>query len=469
MLMNGSSLNNWKDCMGAILRKFYFSTLCILCATHLTFGQLAPKGKNEKPNIIFIMSDDHASQVVSAYGGLLRDIAPTPNIDLLAKEGIRLNNVFCTNAICGPSRASILTGKYSNKNGFYKNENGGAFDSSQWTFPKALQKSGYKTALFGKWHLTSAPTGFDYFKYHDDPSQQGTYWDPVFNENGKKVVAKGYATNLTVDFALEWLDKNEKEEYPFCLLVQFKAPHRDWTPDTKYVNLFDGKEIPYPLTFNDDYRTREQAAGNTHMTMDYFSRKDMKLIPPDTLSGYKLANWNSFGTQPGENFSPDENMTDDEVRRWKYQRYIKDYLACVKSVDDNVGRLLAYLKENGMEDNTIVIYTSDQGFFLGEHGFFDKRFMYEESSRMPFLIKYKNVIPAGKVNTDIITNIDFAPTLLDMAGLVAPKNVQGRSFFQNLKVIRPGTGQPHIIIIIMSFRYGIMLHLIMVSVISGSS
>ena len=393
------------------------------------------------PNIIFIFTDDHAAGAISAYGGLFKDIAPTPNIDKLAKEGALLNNVFCTNAISGPSRACVLTGKYSHINGYYKNEQGGIFNSSQWTFPQALQQAGYLTALFGKWHLGSEPKGFNVYKYHNDNGQQGTYWNPVFNENGTNVKEKGYATNLTTDFALNWLDKNKNSKSPFCLLLQYKAPHREWSPDSIYLHLFDNMDMPYPASFNDDYKGREKTMGDTQATMAYLNRKDMKLVPSENLAGKALINWLAYGNKPGENFSPKEGMTLDEIKKWKYQRYMKDYLTCIKSVDDNIGRVFTYLKENGLDKNTIVIYSSDQGFYLGDHGLFDKRFMYEESLRMPFLVRYPEKIKPGTICNDIITNVDFAPTILEMAGIKSPKDVQGKSFFNNLMGKTPKSWQ----------------------------
>jgi len=399
------------------------------------------QAEQNRPNIIFIMSDDHASQAITAYGGIYDQWAPTPNIDRIAKEGILLHNVFCTNAICGPSRACILTGKYNHINGYYKNESGGQFNPDQWTFPEELQKNGYQTALFGKWHLGSEPRGFDYFKFHQGAGQQGFYWDPVYNQNGEAVSEKGYATNLTTDFALEWLDQASNSGKPFCMLLQYKAPHRNWDPDEKYVDLWEDTEMPYPETFNDDYHTREQTAGDTDMTMDDLNRRDMKLTPPDGLEGRELAAWNSFGNKRGEVVYPDKSLSPEENRKWKYQTYIKDYLACIKSVDDNIGRVLDYLDRHGLSENTMVIYTSDQGFYLGEHGWFDKRFIYEESLRMPFLVRFPKLITAGSENGDIITNIDFAPTILEAAGLEAPAEVQGTSFFQNLTGETPADWQ----------------------------
>jgi arylsulfatase A-like enzyme len=381
----------------------------------------------KKPNIIYIMADDLTTQAISAYGGIYKDIAPTPNIDKVAKEGMLFQDVLVTNSICGPSRAAILTGNYSNLNGYYKNESGGKFDDSKWTFPQEFQKNGYKTALFGKWHLGTEPVGFDTFKYHNASGQQGNYWNPLYNDNGKNIKEKGYATNLSTDFALNWLGATEMTDKPFLMVLQYKAPHRPWHPDTKYEKLWDDIEMPYPSTFNDNYKGREKTAGDTEMTMEYFSRRDMKLERPKNLKRKERIQWDFYGAKAGEIVQP-KGMTNEEGKKWRYQNYIKDYLACVKSVDDNVGRVLTYLKENNLEENTVIVVTSDQGFYLGDHGFFDKRFIYEESLRMPFMVKYPERIKAGSVNEDIITNIDFAPTLLELAGIKTTQKMQGTSF-----------------------------------------
>ena len=384
--------------------------------------------KLERPNIIYIMADDLTTQAISAYGGIYKDIAPTPNIDKVAKEGMLFQDVLVTNSICGPSRASILTGNYSHVNGYYKNESGGKFDASQWTFPQEFQKNGYKTGLFGKWHLGTEPVGFDSFKYHNSAGQQGHYWNPLYNDNGKNVKENGYATNLSTDFALSWLDSVKINNNPFLLVLQYKAPHRPWQPDKKYEKLWDDIEMPYPITFDDNYEGREKTAGDTEMTMEYFSRRDMKMKRPDGLKkGKETIKWDFYGAKKGEIVQP-ENMTDEEGRKWRYQNYIKDYLACVKSVDDNIGRVLDYLKKNNLEENTVIVITSDQGFYLGDHGFFDKRFIYEESLRMPFMVKYPKKIKSGSVNEDIITNIDFAPTLLELANIDTNQQMQGKSF-----------------------------------------
>ena len=396
--------------------------LIVSCKTKI-YSQVV----TQKPNIIYIMADDLTIQAISAYGGIYKDIAPTPNMDRIAKEGMLFQNVMCTNAICGPSRAAILTGKYSHINGFYKNENGGQFDSNQWTFPQEFQKNGYETSLFGKWHLGTDPVGFNVFKIHAASGQQGLYYDPIYNENGKEVKSKGYSTNLETNFALNWLDKDRDKSKPFLMLLQYKAPHRPWEPDTKYQDLWENIEMPYPETFNDDYKGRELTAGDAYMTMDFFSRKDMKLKTPEGLAGKEKSTWESFGIKKGEIVKP-EGMSPEDGRKWRYQIYIKDYLACVKSIDDNIGRVLKYLDDNNMTQNTMIIVTSDQGFYLGDHGFFDKRFIYDESLKMPFLVRFPKAVKSGLENKDIISNIDFAPTLLDFAGINKPEGVQGNSF-----------------------------------------
>ena len=418
--------NNFIKSFCVLTLVFGFWNSCNIAKSHTN---VSAKGiPAVKPNIIYIMADDLTTQAISAYGGIYKDIAPTPNIDKVAKEGMLFQDVLVTNAICGPSRAAILTGNYSNLNGYYKNESGGKFNSEQWTFPQEFQKQGYATGLFGKWHLGTDPVGFDSFKYHNSAGQQGHYWDPLFNANGIDVKEKGYATNLSTDFALNWLDSTKTSRQPFLMILQYKAPHRPWEPDTKYETLWDAIEMPYPATFNDTYEGREKTAGDTEMTMEYFSRRDMKLErPKDIKKGKESIKWDFYGAKPGEIVQP-EGMNNEEGRKWRYQNYIKDYLACVKSVDDNVGRVLNYLKENNLEENTIIVLTSDQGFYLGDHGFFDKRFIYEESLRMPFMVKYPKKIKAGSVNEDIISNIDFAPTLLELAGISTTQKMQGTSF-----------------------------------------
>lgn len=391
-------------------------------------GYTQPK-VTQRPNIIFILSDDHARTAISAYGGINAQIAPTPNIDRIASTGAILDNMICTNSISGPSRACLLTGKYSTTNGFYQNEGGVVFDNTQPTFPSILHENGYSTSLFGKWHLFSTPAGFDHYMIHDNVGQQGTYWNPIYNVNGTKVRQEGYCTNLTTDAALEWLASSRDVSKPFCMLLHYKAPHRPWDPDTKYLNLFDDVEMPYPASFDDDYKGRELTLGRNMASIEnHLSRRDMKQTPPEGLTGKQLEQWLSWGGA-GENqfWTPDSTMTRQEMKKWKFQKYVKDYLRCVRSVDDNVGRVLDYLTANNLLDNTIIIYMGDQGFFLGEHGIYDKRWFYEESIQMPCLISYPSAIKAGSRVEQLSVNVDIAPTILDYASVKMPKDIQGTS------------------------------------------
>lgn len=364
---------------------------------------VAAKSKTQRPNILFIMADDHDADAMSCYGSRINK---TPNIDRIANDGIRFDNCFCTNAICGPSRATILTGKYSHINGFI--DNSSRFDGSQQTFPKLLQKAGYQTGIVGKWHLMSEPTGFDYWNVLPG---QGVYHDPQMIEMGQKTKHTGYVTDLIADFSIDFL-KNRDAEKPFCLMCHHKAPHRSWNPDAKHAAMYEDVDIPEPPTFNDDYATRGTAAHTAEMRIDRdLNKDDLKVDPP-------------------------EGLTPEQLKHWKYERYIKDYLRVIASVDDNVGRLLDYLDQSGLAENTLVIYTSDQGFFLGDHGWFDKRFMYEDSLRMPFIARFPGLTQPGSVADAMSLNVDFAPTFLDLAGAAIPDDIQGRSLQPILK------GQP---------------------------
>ena len=351
-----------------------------------------------KPNILFIMSDDHAAHALGAYGSRINQ---TPNLDRIARGGMLFRNCFVNNSICTPSRAAILTGKYSHKNGVTVFNR---FDGSQPHLAKYLQQAGYQTAMVGKWHLFSDPTGFDYWNVLPG---QGLYVDPVMIENGKTNKLKGYVSDLIADISIEWLKKRDPSR-PFCLMSQPKAPHREWTPPAKYTNLFATIDLPVPDTFNDDYRGRSRALTEATMRMEHFRRTDLKAPVPAGLSP-------------------------EQEKHWRYQRYIKDYLRCIASMDENVGRILDYLDQTGLATNTIVIYTSDQGFFLGDHGWFDKRFMYEESLRMPLLIRWPGHIKPSTTNEAMVMNVDFAPTLLEAAGAPLPKDMQGRSFLAALE------------------------------------
>lgn len=384
----------------------------------------------EKPNILFILSDDHARAAISVYGGIHSQIAPTPNLDAIANDGAIMDNMLCTNSISGPSRACMLTGKYSTTNGFFQNEGGIIFNGDQQQYQKLLQENGYTTSLFGKWHLYSEPQGFDYYKIHDNPSQQGTYWDPIYSTNGVKEREKGYATRLTTNSALEWLEDIRDDSKPFCMMLHYKAPHRPWEPDSCYLNLFDDIELPYPETFNDDYQGREKTLGQGMSSIEnHLSRGDLKQTPPEGLSQKGRNRWLWWGGSGKDQFwTPDTSFTKEELKKWKYQTLLKNYLRVVRSVDDQVGRVVDYLKENDMYDNTIIVYMGDQGFFLGEHGLYDKRFMYEEAIQMPCLISYPNGVKKGMTLKELAVNVDIAPTLLDFAGVNIPEDMQGKSF-----------------------------------------
>ncbi|MCF7837238.1 MAG: sulfatase [Candidatus Marinimicrobia bacterium] len=358
----------------------------------------------KQPNILFIMSDDHAAHAIGCYGSRINQ---TPHLDRIGGGGMRFDNCFCTNSICTPSRAAILTGTYNHINGVTTLAT--MMDNRLSTFPKLLQGAGYQTALFGKWHLGEGPrhnpTGFDEWAVLPG---QGFYHNPTFifpdgAGGGVKRTVPGYTTDLIADMCLDWLDRRDPAK-PFCLLCHHKAPHRPWYPDEKHAGLFLNEEVPEPDTLQDDYRNRAQAAAAAAMRVGvHMNATDLKCELPD-------------------------DMHEADLRRWAYQRYIKDYLRVVQSVDDNVGRLLDYLDAQGLAEDTLVVYTSDQGFFLGDHGWYDKRFMYEESLRMPLLMRYPQAIAPGSTNDDLVLNVDFPALFLDLAGVAAPTEMQGRSF-----------------------------------------
>lgn len=387
----------------------------------------------ERPNILFIFTDDHAAHALSCYGS---EINETPNLDRIAREGMLFRNCFATNALCGPSRAVIQTGKYSHINGFRDNTN--QFDGTQQTFPKLLRAAGYETAVIGKWHLGEhmAPQGYS---YSEVLIGQGPYYNPrmrrdAHGDGNVEVVAHtGYTTDIITDLALEWLKTGRDASKPFMLMYQHKAPHREWAPDPKHFALYDGETIPEPFNLFDDYMGRGRAAHEQDMTVEKtLNDTDLKFHPPKNLNAEQLAAWNEF-YEPRNQAFREANLQGDDLVRWKYQRYMSDYLRCVASVDDNVGRVLDWLDESGLAENTVVIYASDQGFFLGDHGWFDKRFMYEESYRMPLLVKWPGVTAAGAINTDLVSNVDFAETFLELAGLPVPDDMQGRSLVPLLK------------------------------------
>jgi len=380
------------------------------------------KAASQRPNIIFIFTDDHAAHAISAYGS---KVNKTPNIDRLATEGMRFDRCLVTNSICGPSRACILTGKYSHKNGFFRN--GNRFDGSQMTFPKILQKGGYQTAMIGKWHLSSDPTGFDYWEVLKG---QGPYYNPPMKTADGTNKHVGYTTEIITDLALRWLKTDRDQDKPFMLMYQHKAPHRNWQPGPKYLSMYDGVTIPEPPTLFDDWSGRASPARNQAMTVaGHLSEKDLKLTTPTGLTKEQLEAWNAAYGPKNAAFER-AHLQGKDLIRWKYQRYVKDYLRCVASVDDNIGRVLKYLDDTGLAENTVVIYSSDQGWYLGDHGWYDKRWMYEESLLMPFIVRWPGVVKPGTVNADMVSNVDFAETFLDIAGMAdqTPSDMQGRSF-----------------------------------------
>ena len=363
--------------------------------------------ESARPNILFIMSDDHAAHAMGCYGSAINR---TPSLDRIAAGGMRFDNCFCTNSICTPSRATILAGTYSHVNGVKTLRS--RMDNNILTFPKLLRESGYQTALFGKWHLGEGPdhcpTGFDDWAVLPG---QGFYHNPKFifkgPDGGSGRTVRGYVTDIITDMCLEWLDRCDRKR-PFCLLCHHKAPHRPWYPDEKHARLYLDGDIPEPATLCDDYAGRASAVREARMRVGlHMETFDVKCEIPD--------------------------LPEMELRRWAYQRYIKDYLRVIASVDDNVGRLLDRLDAEGVGENTVVIYTSDQGFFLGDHGWYDKRFMYEESLRMPFILRYPRKVKPGTINADMVSNVDFAPLFLDLAGLPPQSSFQGRSFLPLLQ------------------------------------
>jgi arylsulfatase A-like enzyme len=368
-------------------------------SSHRSGGASTPR-----PNVVFITADDHAAHAIGAYGSRIN---ATPNIDRLATEGMRFDACFCTNSICSPSRATILTGTYNHVNGVTTLST--PFDGRQTTFPALMREAGYQTALIGKWHLGHGgihdPTGFDHWTVLPD---QGEYHDPSFLEpGGHRVVRRGYATDIITDLALEWIDERDPER-PFLAMVQHKAPHRSWEPAPRHATLFADAPIPEPATLRDDHLGRSTAAVQARMRLWDLNEEDLKALVP-----------------PG--------LTDDEELRWRYQRFIADYLRCVAALDENVGRILDHLDARGLADDTVVAYTSDQGFFLGDHGWFDKRFMYEESLRMPLLVRYPRLVAPGSTSDAIVLNVDFAQTFLELAGVEASQDMQGRSLVPLLR------------------------------------
>ncbi|WP_164103203.1 sulfatase family protein [Candidatus Laterigemmans baculatus] len=405
----------------------------------------------EQPNIVFIFSDDHAPHAIGAYGGRYDSLDPTPNIDALARQGMTFRNSFCTNSICGPSRAVILTGKHSHINGFMNN--GNRFDGSQPTFPKMLQQAGYQTALFGKWHLQGEPQGFDAWRILPG---QGEYYNPVMIGPEGRERIEGYCTDVVTELSLEWLKRGRDQDKPFLLMCQHKAPHRNWMPPLRYLTLYDDVDIPEPETLFDDYEDNASPARHQEMeidrhmdlTFDLFvdltadseqpekptdvsARRNMRHMTPE-----QLAAWNAAFGPKNEAFHK-ANLKGRDLVRWKYQRYMKNYLRCIKSVDDSVQQLMAHLEEAGLAENTIVVYSSDQGFYLGDHGWYDKRWMYEESLRMPLIVKWPGVTQPGSTADAMVQNLDYAETFLDAAGVEIPDDMQGASLVPLLEGQQP--------------------------------
>lgn len=398
-----------------------------------------------RPNIIFVFSDDHAPHAISAYGS---KINRTPNIDRLAQEGVLFRNTFCGNSICGPSRATILTGKHCHENGFMRN--GNRFDGTQTTFPQLLQQAGYQTAVIGKWHLTSDPTGFDYWRVL---TGQGQYYNPDFRSPDGRERIEGYATDVTTDLALGWLKEMRDPNQPFMLMCQHKAPHRTWMPGPEEMGLYRDVDIPEPATLFDDYDGRTPATRDQEMTIaeHLYLHYDLKVLPtpkeqeslqgPDRwwegmrnrMNGAQRAAWDAAFEPENQAFRA-ANLQGAELVRWKYQRYIKNYLRCVAGVDKSVGQILEYVDSDPeLAANTIVIYCSDQGFYLGDHGWYDKRWMYEESMRMPLLARWPGKFRAGSEVEQLVQNIDFAPTFLQLAGAEVPDDVHGASLLPLLQ------------------------------------
>jgi arylsulfatase A-like enzyme len=396
----------------------------------------------DRPNIIFIMTDDHAYQAISAYGS---DRIQTPNIDRIATNGMRFDRAFVTNSICAPSRAVILTGKHSHINGVLNNAV--HFDSTQTIYPQILQQNGYQTAMIGKWHLKTEPRGFDYWKILPG---QGHYYNPDWRTASGMVRDTGYVTDIITDEALGWLESGRDGDKPFMLVYQHKAPHRAWMPGPDHLGDLIGTAFPRPATLDDDFEGRGRAAKEQELTImhEMSFNHDMK-IPPEISDALGIEGKEALKqsyTNMQARMTPEQRaawaavydpiiadlqerwpMTEAELLDWKYQRYMEDYLGCIQSVDDNIGRLLDYLDEKGLAENTLIVYTSDQGFYMGEHGWFDKRFMYEESFRTPLLVSWPGVIQPGTTNDQLVQNLDFAQTILEAAQVSAPGDMQGQS------------------------------------------
>lgn len=424
--------------------KSLLSFAALSCVAATAQAQHKPADAQRRPNIVYIMCDDHAFQCISAYGSPISKLAPTPNIDRIAQRGMRFDRAFVENSLSTPSRACLMTGLYSNQNG--QRQLGEGIDTTRTFFTEQLQQAGYQTAVVGKWHMGCDPKGFDYYHIYND---QGQYYNPQYrgtDTDGKYIVEEGYSTDLTTDHALSFIEHRDTNK-PFCLLLHHKAPHRNWLANTKYFGMYDNVNFPMPETFYDDYETRGSAVRTQKMSVTKDMRWEQDFKVPEMLDTANADSWDSYLSLMnevnrmnheqriawGKYYFPrnrrllEARLTGKELDEWKYQNYIRDYMSVIKSVDESVGRVLDYLDSHGLTDNTIIVYTSDQGFYMGEHGWFDKRFMYEESLRTPLLIAYPGHIQPGTVCNKLVQNIDYAPTFLDLAGISKPKELPGRS------------------------------------------
>lgn len=424
--------------------KSLLSFAALSCIAATAQAQQKAAAATQRPNIVYIMCDDHAFQCISAYGSPISKLAPTPNIDRIAERGMRFDRAFVENSLSTPSRACLMTGLYSNQNG--QRQLGEGIDTTRTFFTEQLQQAGYQTAVVGKWHMGCDPKGFDYYHIYND---QGQYYNPQYrgtDTDGKYIVEEGYSTDLTTDHALSFIEHRDTNK-PFCLLLHHKAPHRNWLANTKYFGMYDNVTFPMPETFYDDYETRGSAVRTQKMSVTKDMRWEQDFKVPEMLDTANADSWDSYLSLMNEvnRMNPEQRiawgkyyfprnrrllearLTGKELDEWKYQNYIRDYMSVIKSVDESVGRVLDYLDSHGLTDNTIIVYTSDQGFYMGEHGWFDKRFMYEESLRTPLLIAYPGHIRPGSVCNKLVQNIDYAPTFLDLAGISKPKELPGRS------------------------------------------
>lgn len=414
------------------------------------FTVLAEK---KRPNIVFFFTDDHAPHAIGAYNGWLKSVNPTPEIDKLADDGMLFENSFCTNSICGPSRAVIMSGKHSHKNGFMNN--GNSFDWNQQIFPKILRAAGYHTALYGKSHLKGKPQGFDSWAVLPG---QGDYYNPaMITPKGRKII-DGYCTDIVTDMAIDFIKESKELGKPFMLMCQHKAPHRTWMPALRHLHLYDDITIPEPKTLFDQYEGRipaqhQEMEIDRHMYLDHDLFTDLtpdldfpkQRLPSQDRSAYvnmkrmtpeQLKTWRA-AYDPKDKAFREAKLTGRDLVRWKFQRYAKNYLRAIKGVDENLARLRKALEDQGLADNTVFVYSSDQGFYIGDHGWYDKRWMYEESLKMPLIISWPGVIKPGSRNTDLVQNLDYAQTFLEMAGAKTPSDMQGTSLVPLLKGKKP--------------------------------